>query len=230
MRRPRYVSEPRTADTGLRRRGVPLAVRRASRERPMNRRTRGVTTGTAPVPVPRDVEAVEAVIDALDAGVSDAAEAHRTIVTTLARELGLDYGAAWMVDADGGFSLGGRERRLRRRDAGRPDRAAHARRGAGRPGDQVPGRRPGGRDHRPGVLRPLEDRPVRRRHPRLRPADAGRERQGRLPLRVLQREELPFFGGRASKWRSLRGVLGARPAGGAGRARSCRRRCTTARP
>ena len=54
--------------------------------------------GLAPTP---DAEAVEAVINALDTGVSDATEAHRTIVTTLARELGLDYGAAWSVDADG---------------------------------------------------------------------------------------------------------------------------------
>ena len=71
----------------------------------MSRLTRKASTVTAPVAVPRDVEAVEAVINALDEGVADSAAAHRTIVTTLARELDLDYGAAWLVDEDGGFSL-----------------------------------------------------------------------------------------------------------------------------
>lgn len=48
-----------------------------------------------PQDMPRDVEAVEAVIDALDAGVVDDVEAHRIITGTLVSELGLDYGAVW---------------------------------------------------------------------------------------------------------------------------------------
>ena len=173
----------------------------------MNRRTRRVTTGTAPVPVPRDVEAVEAVIDALNAGVADAAEAHRTIVTTLARELGLDYGAAWMVDADGGFSSP-------RRAAATPTTMRAARIERLLPGEGLAGQAIRSQDV---VLADGTTDPAL--CGRWKTAQsAGATRGCVLPIvgeagsvvslyEYYNASELPFFGGRASKWRSLRGVL-----------------------
>ena len=80
----------------------------------MRRRTHGTTTIDAgQQPVPRDVEAVEAVVNALDAGVTDPADAHRVIVTTLTRELDIAYGAAWLPAVDGGgFTLAAEVGRL----------------------------------------------------------------------------------------------------------------------
>jgi putative methionine-R-sulfoxide reductase with GAF domain len=172
----------------------------------MNRRTRGTTTGTAPVPVPRDVEAVEAVINALDVDVTDSAHAHRIIVSTLARELDLDYGAAWLVDDDGGFSLtaeGGRSTQTMQ--AARVERLMP---GEGLAGTAI-------RTQDPALAHEITD-----------PAFCGRWNAARsagatsgcvLPIldkgRVVclyefyNDTELPFFGGRASKWRSLRGVM-----------------------
>ncbi|RBY90879.1 methyl-accepting chemotaxis protein [Blastococcus sp. TF02A-26] len=56
--------------------------------------------------MPRDVEAVEKVIAALD-GVRDAVTAHRTKVATMVEELGLGYGAIWLPTDDGSFALAG---------------------------------------------------------------------------------------------------------------------------
>ena len=173
----------------------------------MIRRTRGVTSGTAPVPVPRDVEAVEAVINALDVGVSDAAEAHRTIVTTLAQELGLDYGAAWMADPDGGFSLvaesGGYA------DAMRAARIERLLPGEGLAGQAI-------RTQDVVLANENTDPTFCGRWKTAQSAGATRgcvlpmlDESGRVSsiYEYYNREELPFFGGRASKWRSLRGVL-----------------------
>ena len=71
----------------------------------MYRRTRQPSSADPAVAVPRDVEAVEAVINALNDGVADSAAAHRIIAKTLTAELGLDYGAAWVLDDDGGKPL-----------------------------------------------------------------------------------------------------------------------------
>ncbi|WP_432277358.1 methyl-accepting chemotaxis protein [Klenkia sesuvii] len=57
--------------------------------------------------MPRDVEAVEAVITALDRGVADDVEAHRVMTGTLVAELGLDYGAVWLPAGRGAFRLAG---------------------------------------------------------------------------------------------------------------------------
>ncbi len=56
--------------------------------------------------MPRDVEAVEQVIAALD-GVSDRTTAFRTVAATLVKALGLGYGAVWLSDGDGVFHLVG---------------------------------------------------------------------------------------------------------------------------
>ncbi|MGY2127720.1 methyl-accepting chemotaxis protein [Blastococcus sp. SYSU DS0617] len=173
----------------------------------MSRRALRATHGTTPAPVPRDVEAVEAVINALDAGVTDGADAHRTIVTTLARELGLDYGAAWMADPDGGFSLaaeGGRYTDAMR--AARVERLMPHEGLAGRaiktqdvvlanettdPGFCGRWKAAQAAGARRGCVLPILD-----------------ERGAVVSLYEFYNDsELPFFGGRQSKWRALRGVL-----------------------
>jgi len=60
------------------------------------------TTGT-PAQMPRDVEAVEAVIARLDRGITSDAHAHLVITETLVRELGLGYAGAWLPAEDGAF-------------------------------------------------------------------------------------------------------------------------------
>src|SRR3954454_1030025 len=59
------------------------------------------------VPMPRDVEAVEAVIKVLDRGVADALDAHRKTTATLVDALGLAYGAVWLPGDDGAVHLAG---------------------------------------------------------------------------------------------------------------------------
>lgn len=56
--------------------------------------------------MPRDVEAVEKVIAALD-GVSDRTTAFRTVAATMVTVLELGYGAVWLPDAQDGFLLVG---------------------------------------------------------------------------------------------------------------------------
>ena len=73
----------------------------------MRRRTTSPTGQTAPVPMPRDVEAVEAVIDRLDGGISGATEGHLVITEVLVHELQLGYGGVWLPGEDGAFHLSG---------------------------------------------------------------------------------------------------------------------------
>ncbi|RBY94890.1 chemotaxis protein [Blastococcus sp. TBT05-19] len=70
----------------------------------MRRRGSG-RAAAASVEQPRDVEALERVIDALDDGVTSELEAHRRIMAVLVDALGLTYGAAWLPDGDGRFVL-----------------------------------------------------------------------------------------------------------------------------
>ena len=58
-------------------------------------------------PMPRDVEALEAVLTALDGQRGGELEAHRTVVSTLTSALGLTYGAVWLPLGDGAFALRG---------------------------------------------------------------------------------------------------------------------------
>jgi GAF domain-containing protein len=173
----------------------------------MSRRTRRASTGDAPVPVPRDVEAVEAVINALNDGIADDAEAHRTIVTTLARELDLDYGAAWLMDADGGFSLaadgGGYAKTMA---AARIERLL--------PNEGLAGAAIRTQD--PVLANETTDPALCGRWRAAQAAGATRgcvlpilDESGRVVClyEFYNDRELPFFGGRQSKWRSLRGVL-----------------------
>lgn len=173
----------------------------------MSRRTRTASPAAAPVPVPRDVEAVEAVIDALEAGAADSADAHRTIVTTLARELDLDYGAAWLVDPDRGFSLvaeSGRSAQTMR--AARIERLM--------PGEGLAGAAIRTQD--PVLANETTDPALCGRWKAAQSAGATRgcvlpiaDETGRIVslYEFYNDQELPFFGGRQSKWRALRGLL-----------------------
>ncbi|WP_304554199.1 methyl-accepting chemotaxis protein [Blastococcus sp. TF02A-30] len=152
------------------------------------------------------MEAVEAVVNALDEGVADDAEAHRTIALTLGRELDLDYGAAWLPDGAGGFALeaeSGRYAGAMR--ASRIDRLLPT---EGLAGAAV-------RTQEPVLSNEATD-----------PATCGRWRAAQaagatrgcvLPVvedgtvvalyEFYNDHELPFFGGRQSKWKSLRRLL-----------------------
>ncbi|WP_432570636.1 methyl-accepting chemotaxis protein [Kineococcus sp. SYSU DK005] len=68
--------------------------------------------------MPRDVEALEAVLAALDAGVSGELDAHRAVVGALTAALDLSYGAVWLPvpgtgAAGGAFRLAAEVGRLR---------------------------------------------------------------------------------------------------------------------
>jgi hypothetical protein len=71
----------------------------------MRRRTSTPAAVLAPTEMPRDVEAVEAVIDRLDRGITSEAHGHQTITDSLVEELGLGYGSVWLPGGDGAFQL-----------------------------------------------------------------------------------------------------------------------------
>jgi GAF domain-containing protein len=73
----------------------------------MRRRTSNQASSLAPERMPRDVEAVEAVIDRLDRGTTDDRHGHLVITETLVQELEIGYGAVWLPAADGAFHLAG---------------------------------------------------------------------------------------------------------------------------
>src|SRR5918911_134253 len=61
---------------------------------------------TAPTgPPPRDSEALEHVLEALDAGVTGDADAHRRVVRALGEALELPHAAVWLPEPSGGFRL-----------------------------------------------------------------------------------------------------------------------------
>jgi hypothetical protein len=73
----------------------------------MRRRTSQTADAPAPAQMPRDVEAVEAVIDQLDRGITSEAHGHLVIGETLVRELQLGYCGVWLPGGDGAFHLQG---------------------------------------------------------------------------------------------------------------------------
>ncbi|WP_116453014.1 methyl-accepting chemotaxis protein [Blastococcus litoris] len=75
------------------------------------RRRPQVTAAPSAAPMPRDVEAVEKVIAALD-GVKSRTAAFRTVGETLVEALGLGYGAVWVADESGFFQLVGESGQL----------------------------------------------------------------------------------------------------------------------
>ncbi|KQS66316.1 methyl-accepting chemotaxis protein [Modestobacter sp. Leaf380] len=160
-------------------------------------------TTTHPADVPRDVEALEEVIAALDSGVSDEASAHRVVVATLVRALGLDYGAVWLP-GPGGLVLAHETGPLVPTMERSWDRARVLTRESGLGGQALARRTP-------VLAGPTTDAATCTRWATASAAGAG---QGCF-LPVLEdgevvalqefyaRTELPFFGARAEKWEAL---------------------------
>src|SRR5689334_21040481 len=73
----------------------------------MWRRGGSISPGTpsAARPQPRDVESMESVLTALNAGVHGEQHSHQVVLTALTAALGLEYGALWMPDRSGGFRI-----------------------------------------------------------------------------------------------------------------------------
>ncbi|WP_369137553.1 methyl-accepting chemotaxis protein [Modestobacter versicolor] len=70
----------------------------------MRRRTASPASNATPTDqMPRDVEAVEAVIDRLDRGILSDEQGHGLITEVLVGELGIGYGAVWLPAEDGAF-------------------------------------------------------------------------------------------------------------------------------
>ncbi|GAA4303874.1 methyl-accepting chemotaxis protein [Klenkia terrae] len=156
---------------------------------------------------PRDVEALERVIEVLDSGVVDDREAFRRTTETLVRELALSYGAIWVPEGDR-FDLLGQYGPLVQKMAGAP----------GSRGEGLP--RGGAAAGFGGVAastgRPVLVGPDSDRNSCLRweAAARGGATQGCI-LPVLEggtvvalleyygSAPLPFFGGRAGKWEAI---------------------------
>ncbi|MGY1741066.1 MULTISPECIES: methyl-accepting chemotaxis protein [unclassified Blastococcus] len=169
----------------------------------MWRRTDPAPPATGSAPMPRDVEALEQVLAALDEGVSGEADAHSRVTTTMVGALGLDYGGIWMP-ADGGFRLVGEQGELT------PAMSAHwDTRTVMTPQDGLGGRAM--RERRPVLMDSSTDTSTCLR---WATAVSGGARHGCvLPIvedgRVValqeyySRSELPFFGGRTEKWQAI---------------------------
>ena len=163
-------------------------------------------TGQAgvPLPVPRDVEALERVIDALGTDVSDEVAAHERIMHSLVDSLDLAYGAAWLPDHSGNFVLRVTEGELAPTMAAAWTSGAAMIAGAGYGGKAL-------RD-RSVVLMDASSRTAE--CPRWATAAAAGARHGCfLPvvegdqvtavLEYYSHRELPFFGRRTEKWQSI---------------------------
>jgi methyl-accepting chemotaxis protein len=158
----------------------------------------GAPTG----PMPRDVEALEAILSALDAGVTTSLEAQATCVQALVRALDLGYGAVWLPGPDGRFRLAVEFGPLA--PALAPSRGEVVGPGDGCGGRAISTREPAQCDDSPAAAEC-------RRWSAARAAGAGSG--GQVPVvsdgRVVavheyySREPLPFFGGRAEKWKAI---------------------------
>jgi putative methionine-R-sulfoxide reductase with GAF domain len=162
------------------------------------------------VPMPRDVEAVEAVIEVLDRGITGELDAHRKTIETLVSALGLGYGAVWLPGDDGAMHLCGESGELITAFDATPGGKVQALRSTdGYGGDAI-------RTKRAVVL---DERTDTRNCLRWGGALAAGARSGCiLPLvedgrlvalyEYYSRDvELPFFGARQEKWSSLGRLL-----------------------
>jgi putative methionine-R-sulfoxide reductase with GAF domain len=171
-----------------------------------NQTGQAVVTGEA---MPRDVEAVEAVIERLEQGVTSEEESYRIITETLVGALGLAYGAVWLPADGGAFTM------------------------RGEVGDLLPTftTMPGARVDRITASDGYGGEAIRSKSPVV--VDAGSPvnsclrwaaarasgalsgcvlplvEDGRVVglLEYYSRAELPFFGARREKWRSLGRLL-----------------------
>jgi len=152
--------------------------------------------------MPRDVEALEAVLAALDGGVTTEVEAHLAGVRALVSALDLAYGAVWLPGPDGRFHLGA--------EVGELTSAMTLTRGLGiAPGEGVGGRAlASGTAQQCGLDKATDD------CLRWRDAEAAGARHGcQMPIteagqvvaiqEFYSKDELPFFGGRSEKWKAI---------------------------
>ncbi len=160
-----------------------------------------VSTPALP-PMPRDIETLEAVVAALDAGVRTPLDAHVAVVRTITEACGLDYGAVWAPTGDGSFALA-------------YENGPWATAGAGWPGrDRIP-ESTGGRAVRERRAVHLDSAPATRgADARWQAAWAAGAREGcYIPavddgvvtavVEYHSTRQLPFFGSRTEKWESI---------------------------
>jgi GAF domain-containing protein len=171
----------------------------------------GTSTASAAVPGshPKDVEALEGVVAALDAEVRDEIDAHERIMHSLVGSLDLAYGAVWLPDHAGDFVLNVTQGDLA------PTMAAAWRtgeamiEGAGYGGEALRSRRTVLMDADSGTAtcpRWATATAAGARHGCFLPVVEG----GRVVavLEYYSRSELPFFGGRAEKWQAIGRLVG----------------------
>ncbi|MBM7804909.1 hypothetical protein JOD57_000746 [Geodermatophilus bullaregiensis] len=160
-------------------------------------------SAVAPPPMPRDIETLEAVVAALDAGVRTPLDAHVAVVRTITEACGLHYGAVWAPTGSGSFTLAFETGPL----------AASA--GAGWPGaDRLP-EATGGKAVRERRAVHLQSAPAARgADPRWQAAWAAGVREGcfipavddgvvTAVVEYHSTRQLPFFGSRTEKWESI---------------------------
>jgi putative methionine-R-sulfoxide reductase with GAF domain len=153
-------------------------------------------------PMPRDVEALEAVLAALDSGITTELEAQLACVKALAEALDLSYGGVWLPGPDGRFQLASEVGPMVAALASTRALAVGAGDGCG--GKAVTSREPVQCDDSTEAMACERWRAARA---------AGAQSGGQLPVvengRVValheyySRDELPFFGGRAEKWSAI---------------------------
>ncbi|NHC45716.1 methyl-accepting chemotaxis protein [Motilibacter aurantiacus] len=153
---------------------------------------------------PRDVEAIEDVLSALDGGVTDDVDAHRKVTDGFVQALGFEYGAVWLPGDGDTFWLAG--------ESG-PLVAEIAAAGAGtRMSPSAMGLAPEAlRTRRPVLVHGDEPAPTCARWTAAR--GAGMVTGCAMPVleggkvvsvkEFYTRGELPFFGPRAEKWEAL---------------------------
>ncbi len=171
----------------------------------MRRRTTSTHTASAvPPPMPRDVEALERVIEALDTGVHSELDAHRKVIEALIPATGMAYGAVWLPARRGEFTL--------RAEVGSLAAAMAAR----WPADGVLTERAGygGQTLREKKTVVMDQPPSRGHCVRWETAAAAGARQGSFVpivedgevvaiLEVYAHGVLPFIGPRREKWRAI---------------------------
>lgn len=167
-------------------------------------RRREMRRPTGPVEQPRDVEALERVIAALEGDVTSELDAHQRTMDVLVDALGLCYGAVWLPDGTGNFVLQVTQGGMAAVMADRWPAGEAMIEGAGYGGEALRRRTP--------VL--MDAATSTASCPRWATAQAAGARQGCfLPvvednrvtavLEYYGQNELPFFGGRAEKWQAI---------------------------
>ncbi|WP_380172745.1 methyl-accepting chemotaxis protein [Kineococcus sp. DHX-1] len=153
-------------------------------------------------PMPRDVEALEAVLAALDTGITTELDAQLACVRGLSQALDLCYGGVWLPGPDGRFTVAAEVGPMSQALVSSRSLAVGVGDGCG--GKAISTREPVQCDDSPEAMACQRWRDARA---------AGAKSGGQLPVvengRVVaiheyySRNELPFFGGRAEKWSAI---------------------------